>query len=118
MERMGPTYEQRRVVDAFFAAPRKGDFDALLAVLDPDVVLRSDAGERRRAASSIRRGAEEIARSALAFALPSAVLRPALINGAAGVVVLTNGRPFAVMAFTVTHGGSPSRTPNASRTSI
>jgi RNA polymerase sigma-70 factor (ECF subfamily) len=95
---------QRQVVDAFFAAARKGDFDALVAVLDPDVVLRSDGGERRRAASFVRRGAAEVARSALAAALPFAILRPARVNGVAGVVVMIKGRPFALMGFTVAHG--------------
>jgi RNA polymerase sigma factor (sigma-70 family) len=94
---------QRQVVDAFFAAARAGDFGALLAVLDPDVVLRSDGGERRRAVSFIRRGAPDVARSAQAAAMPFAILRPALINGAAGVVVMIHNRPFAVMGFTVTH---------------
>jgi RNA polymerase sigma-70 factor (ECF subfamily) len=94
---------QRHVVDAFFAAARNGDFDALVAVLDPDVVLRSDGGERR-AGSFVRRGAAEVARSAIAFALPGAVLHPALVNGAAGVVVMNRGRRFAVMGFTVARG--------------
>lgn len=95
---------QRQVVDAFFAAAHRGDFDALVAVLDPDVVVRSDGGEQRRTLSFVRRGAGEVARSALGFANPLAVLRPALVNGAAGVVVMINGRPFAVMGFTVTRG--------------
>jgi RNA polymerase sigma-70 factor (ECF subfamily) len=95
---------QRQVVDAFFAAARNGDFDALVAMLDPDVVLRSDGGQKRRTVSFVRRGAAEVARSALAGALPSAILRPALVNGAAGVVVMVNGRPFAVMGFTVARG--------------
>ncbi len=95
---------QREVVDAFFAAARNGNFDALVAVLDPGVVLRSDGGERRRALSFVRRGADEVARSALAGALPSAILRPALVNGVAGVVVIIKGQPFAVMGFTVAGG--------------
>lgn len=95
---------QREVVDAFFAAARKGDFDALVAVLDPDVVLRSDGGERRPKLSFVRRGADEVARSALAGALPSAVLRPALVNGCAGVIVMIKEHPFAVMGFTVSRG--------------
>jgi len=95
---------QRQVVDAFFDAAHRGEFDALVAVLDPNVVLRSDGGERRRALSAVRRGAAEVARSALAFRLPHAVRRPALVNGAAGVVVMTNGQPFAVMGFTVARG--------------
>ena len=95
---------QRQVVDAFFAAAHRGDFDALVAVLDPHVVLRSDGGERRRALSFVRRGAAEVARTAITSAQPAAVKIPALVNGAAGVVVMTNGRPFAVMGFTVARG--------------
>jgi RNA polymerase sigma factor (sigma-70 family) len=95
---------QRQVVDAFFTAAHNGDFDALVAVLDPDVVLRSDGGEQRRAASLVRRGAAEVARSVLAVAQPSIVKRPALVNGAAGVVVVDQGQPLAVMGFTVAHG--------------
>ena len=70
-------------------------------MLDPDVVLRSDGGKRRRALSFVRRGAAEVARTAITSALPTAVKVPALVNGAAGVVVMTNGRPFVVMGFTV-----------------
>jgi RNA polymerase sigma-70 factor (ECF subfamily) len=92
---------QREVVDAFFAAARRGDFDALVAVLDPDVVLRADGGEQRRAFSFVRRGASEVARTALASAQPQAVLHPALVNCAAGVVATIEGRPFSVMGFTV-----------------
>jgi RNA polymerase sigma factor (sigma-70 family) len=95
---------QREVVDAFFAAARGGDFDALVAVLDPDVVLRSDAGARRPAASVVTRGAAAVARQAIMFALPAARLRPAVVNGAAGVVVTVRGRPVAVMGFTVAGG--------------
>jgi RNA polymerase sigma factor (sigma-70 family) len=95
---------QRHVVDAFFAAAHRGDFDALVAVLDPDVVLRSDGGERRHALSFVRRGAAEVARTAITSAQPAAVKIPALVNGAAGVVVMTNGRPFVVMGFTVARG--------------
>jgi ketosteroid isomerase-like protein len=95
---------QRQVVDAFFAAAHRGDFDALVAVLDPDVVLRSDGGEQRRALSYVRRGAAEVARTALTSAQPATVKIPVLVNGAAGVVVMTNGRPFVVMGFTVVRG--------------
>jgi RNA polymerase sigma factor (sigma-70 family) len=95
---------QRDVVDAFFAAARGGDFDALVAVLDPDVVLRSDFGERRPAAARVTRGAAAVARQAVIGALPNAQLHPALVNGAAGVVVTVGGRPFAVLGFTVTEG--------------
>jgi RNA polymerase sigma-70 factor (ECF subfamily) len=95
---------QRDVVDAFFLAARGGDFDALVGLLDPDVVLRSDFGARRPAASRVTRGAAAVARQALVGALPDAQLHPALVNGAAGVVVTVGGRPFAVMGFTVTEG--------------
>ena len=95
---------QRDVVDAFFLAARGGDFDALVALLDPDVVLRSDLGARRPAASAVTLGAAAVARQALMFSNPTAQLRPALVNGAAGVVVTVAGRPFAVMGFTVAGG--------------
>jgi len=98
---------QRQVVDAFFLAARGGDFDALVAVLDPDVVLRSDAGARRPAGSFVIRGATAVARQSLRglrSALAAALVRPALVNGAAGVVVTVGGRPLAVMGFTVTEG--------------
>jgi RNA polymerase sigma factor (sigma-70 family) len=95
---------QRDVVDAFFLAARGGDFDALVALLDPDVVLRSDFGVRRPAASRVVHGAAAVARQALLAALPTAELHPALVNGAAGVVITVRGRPFAVMGFTITDG--------------
>jgi RNA polymerase sigma factor (sigma-70 family) len=95
---------QREVVDAFFAAARDGDFEALVAVLDPDVVLRSDGGARRPSVTMLVRGANEVAGRALTFARLSPWVRPALVNGAAGVVVAPRGRPFAVMGFTVVDG--------------
>jgi RNA polymerase sigma factor (sigma-70 family) len=95
---------QRDVVDAFFLAARGGDFEALVALLDPDVVLRADFGARRRPASRVVHGAEDVARQALMFSVPAAELHPALVNGAAGVVVTVHGQPFAVMGFTVTEG--------------
>ena len=98
---------QREVVDAFFSAARGGNFDALVAVLDPDVVLRLDAGAGRQAASMAIRGAAAVARQALsglASALPAVRLQPALVNGAAGVVVTRRGRPVTVMGFTVANG--------------
>jgi ketosteroid isomerase-like protein len=95
---------QRDVVDAFFQAARGGDFDALVALLDPEVVLRSDFGGRRPAAPAVTRGAPAVARQALLGALPGAHLHPALVNGAAGVVITVKGRPFAVLGFTVTDG--------------
>ena len=95
---------QRDVVDAFFLAARGGDFDALVALLDPDVVLRADFGARRPAASRVVRGAAAVARQAVLGALPGADLHPALVNGAAGAVVTVGGRPFTVLGFTVAEG--------------
>jgi RNA polymerase sigma factor (sigma-70 family) len=96
--------DQRRVVDAFFAAARDGDFEALVAVLHPDVVSRSDGGALRPDASALVRGAREVAARALTYARLSPFVRPALVNGAAGVVVAPDGQPFAVMGFTVVDG--------------
>src|SRR6266498_302162 len=104
-ERVAPDPDlarQREVVDAFFLAARGGDFDALVALLDPDVVLRADFGARRPAASKVIRGAAAVARQARA--IPAALVRPALVNGAAGAVITVGGRPFAVMGFTVADG--------------
>lgn len=95
---------QREVVDAFFAAAHGGDFDALVAVLDPEVVLRSDGGERRAAHTIVVQGAEAVAKRAMTFARLSPHVRPALVNGAAGVVVAPDGRLFSVMGFTVAGG--------------
>jgi RNA polymerase sigma-70 factor, ECF subfamily len=96
--------QQREVVDAFFAASRNGDFDALVAVLDPDVVLRSDGGVRRPGASVVIRGARAVAAQALMFSRLSPFVRPALVNGAAGVVVVPRGRPYSVIGFIVRDG--------------
>jgi RNA polymerase sigma factor (sigma-70 family) len=98
----GDRARQREVVDAFFAAARLGDFEALIALLDPDVVLRSDRGALPR--SAVVRGAEAVAAQELMFADPSRLVLPALVNGAAGVVVAAAGRPVSVMGFTVAGG--------------
>jgi RNA polymerase sigma factor (sigma-70 family) len=98
---------QREVVDAFLAAARDGDFDALLAVLDPDVVLRSDGGVGRAGLSREVRGAQAVAEQALTFSkfARSARARPALVNGAAGIVSWSpDGRLFSVMGCTVRYG--------------
>ena len=95
--------EQRRVVDAFFAAARDGDFEGLVAVLDPDVVVRTDGGKRRGISAEVR-GAEAVATRAMTFAHLAPYVRPALVNGAAGVVVAPRGKPFSVMGFTVSGG--------------
>ncbi|MFD9601118.1 RNA polymerase sigma factor SigJ [Streptomyces sp. NPDC059970] len=95
---------QRNAVDAFFAAARDGEFEALVAVLDPDVVLRSDGGVARARHTVVISGARTVAGQALTFGRLSPFARPALINGTAGVVVAANGQPLSVMAFTVTDG--------------
>jgi hypothetical protein len=91
------------VVDASLTAARRGDFEALVAVLDPDVVLRFDGGALP-GASVVVQGAKAVASRALMFADPSRLVRPALVNGAAGVVVTLDGRPVSVMGFTVVGG--------------
>jgi len=98
---------QREVVDAFLAATRDGDFEALLAVLDPDVVRRADFGAEPAPSAPEVRGAEAVASAAYTFvqrAGPDVVTRPALVNGAAGGVVFRAGRPVAVIGFTVSGG--------------
>ena len=95
---------QREVVDAFFGAAREGDFDALVEVLHPEVVLRSDGGTARPSANHVIRGAAEVAGRALTFANLAPFVRPVLVNGVAGVLVAPQGRPFSVMAFTVAGG--------------
>jgi len=95
---------QREVVDAFLAASRGGDFDGLLAVLDPDAVLRADGGTEWAEATRVIRGAATIAGQALAFSQPGLLVRPALVNGAPGIVNFVDGRPFSVLGFTVVGG--------------
>jgi len=95
---------QREVVDAFFAASREGDFDALVEVLHPEVVIRADGGEARPSANHVIRGAVEVAGRALTYARLSPFVRPVLVNGVAGVLVAPQGRLFSVMAFTVAEG--------------
>jgi RNA polymerase sigma-70 factor (ECF subfamily) len=87
---------QREVVEAFLAAAREGDLEALVAVLDPDVVARSERG--------VTTGAVAVASNATSFAHLAHIARPALVNGVAGVVVVVEGRPAGVLAFTVVHG--------------
>ncbi len=94
---------QRAVVDAFMAAARDGDFDALLAVLDPDIVLRADEGAVR-AIAGLRevRGALAVAKQARAFSMRGFLVQPALVNGVVGAVSFgPDGNPVAVGAFTV-----------------
>jgi len=91
---------QREVVEAFLAAARAGDFDALLAVLDPDVVLRADQGTLR-----VVRGARAVTEGALTFSRLAQSARLALVNGVPGIIArLPDGRPMAVMGFTVARG--------------
>jgi len=97
---------QREVVDAFLAAARNGDFDALLAVLDPDVVFRADRGRSAvSGAPSIVTGAVAVAEQVLARAPRFAgFARPAVVNGSAGLIVIPRDRPIAVIGFTVARG--------------
>ncbi|MFG2603391.1 sigma-70 family RNA polymerase sigma factor [Streptomyces sp. NPDC048514] len=96
--------QQREVVDAFFAAARRGELGALVAVLDPNVVLRADEGPARPDASVVVHGATAVAARAIMFERPSARVLPALVNGAAGVVVTVAGKPVSVMGFIVSRG--------------
>jgi RNA polymerase sigma-70 factor (ECF subfamily) len=97
---------QREVVDAFLAASRAGDFEALLRVLDPDVIVRADAGAGRSMLGRTRevRGARAVAKEAFGFRRLAGGARRALVNGAAGLVVFAGERPFAVLGFTVRGG--------------
>jgi RNA polymerase sigma-70 factor (ECF subfamily) len=96
---------QRQVVDAFLAAARGGDFEALVDLLAPDVVFRLDRGAMRAGGSREVRGAATVAEQVLSNAPRFAGLaRPARVNGAAGVVVASRGRPIAVVGFTVAGG--------------
>lgn len=116
---------QRRVVDAFFAAARQGDFGALVMVLHPGVVLRIDAGTGSPDLQQRIQGAAAVARQALfgirlLFDSPATVLHPVLVNGSAGVIATVNERPLAVMSFIVAEGkiieidslSDPSRLPD------
>jgi RNA polymerase sigma-70 factor, ECF subfamily len=93
---------QREVADAFLAAHRDGDFDRLLAVLDPDVVLRADFGTA--GGSQELRGAAAVAGQALAYGQLGLDIRPVLINGVAGMVGFRGGQPFSIGAVTVRNG--------------
>jgi hypothetical protein len=92
---------QREIVDGFLAASRGGDFDALLAVLDPDVVLRADRAAVLAGASRELRGAPAVADTLSGRARAA---RPALVNGAVGAVCAPGGRPRGVLGFTITRG--------------
>jgi RNA polymerase sigma factor (sigma-70 family) len=94
---------QREVVDAFLAAARAGDFEALLRVLDPNVIVRADAGAGRSLLGRTRevRGARAVAKQAFGFRRLADGARRALVNGAAGLVVFDGAQPFAVLGFTI-----------------
>ena len=91
---------QQEVVDAFLAASRAGDFGRLVAILDPDAIVRADYGPRA-AARLETHGAEAVAEQAMLFRRFASGARRALVNGAAGLVVFTGQRPYAVLGFTV-----------------
>jgi ketosteroid isomerase-like protein len=93
---------EREVVEAFLAAAREGDFDALVAVLDPDVVLRADGG--LTGPSHHLRGAETVASQALLWSRVDLTMRRALVNGAAGMVSFRHGHPFSIAALTIKNG--------------
>jgi RNA polymerase sigma factor (sigma-70 family) len=95
---------QREVVNAFLAAAREGDFDALVATLDPDVVLRADGGAALAAASADVRGALDVARQAVMWSRVDLTMHPALVNGAAGVVATRNGVVFTIASVIVRNG--------------
>ena len=98
----GDIAAQREAVDAFFAAGRSGDFDRLVSVLDPDVVLRGDFGPD--AAGFRAEGASSVAKLARSYAGSDREARPATINGAAGAVIFVAGRAAAIMGFVVRDG--------------
>jgi RNA polymerase sigma-70 factor (ECF subfamily) len=93
---------QWKVVDAFLAAAREGDFEALVSLLDPDVVLRADGG--MTGLTHYAQGAEAVARQASAWGRVGLAIRRALVNGAAGLVSERDGKPFSVGAFTINKG--------------
>ncbi|MCX5202362.1 RNA polymerase sigma factor SigJ [Streptomyces sp. NBC_00237] len=92
---------QREVVAAFLAASRGGDFDGLLSLLDPQCLLRADAGAGTPGLSKVVRGAREVVSNALMFSRGARFARPALVNGAPGLVTVINGKVMGVMAFTI-----------------
>jgi RNA polymerase sigma-70 factor (ECF subfamily) len=96
--------QQRVVVDAFLAAAREGDFDALVSLLDPDVVLRADSGPGLPGATLELRGAAEVAGRALTYARLQLLNRAVLVNGMPGMMSYRDGRPFSVGAITVRGG--------------
>lgn len=95
---------QRRVVDAFLAAARDGDFDALVATLDPDIVLLADGGAARAGVTAQVRGALAVARRAAIWSRVDQTMRPALVNGAVGMVATRDGAVVTVAAILVCGG--------------
>jgi RNA polymerase sigma-70 factor (ECF subfamily) len=95
---------QRKVVDEFLAALRAGDFEGLVAVLDPDVFVRIDEAAARPGAPREIRGARNWARGAITFAHMVRFVQPALINGAVGLVWAPRGRLFRALSFTIKDG--------------
>ncbi|HEU4945711.1 MAG TPA: sigma-70 family RNA polymerase sigma factor [Kribbella sp.] len=95
---------QRRVVDAFLTAARGGDFEALLALLDPDIVLRADREAGPTPAPIVLRGVRRVAKGALLASERVRFTQPALVNGAVGLVMAPRGRLFLVLGFTITDG--------------
>jgi RNA polymerase sigma-70 factor (ECF subfamily) len=93
---------QREIAEAFHSAAREGDFEALLKLLDPDIVLRADSGPPQ--GTQVVRGALAVVGRAESYSRLDLVLRPALVNGVAGFVALRAGEPFSVGAFTVRGG--------------
>jgi RNA polymerase sigma-70 factor, ECF subfamily len=98
--------EQRRLVDAFLAAARDGDFDGLVAILDPDVVFRVDRGGDPARAWEPVEGSEAVARNIVTsgYRTFASAARPAIVNGTPGLLVAPRGRPIAVIGFTIRHG--------------
>ncbi|MFD7153535.1 sigma-70 family RNA polymerase sigma factor [Kribbella sp. NPDC059898] len=105
----GDVGRQRAIVEAFMAASRGGDFEGLLALLDPEVLLRADAGAASAqhagpAVSKLVRGAKAVVEQALMFSRMGPYLQVALVNGTPGLITVVNGRLMGVMAVTVTDG--------------
>jgi RNA polymerase sigma factor (sigma-70 family) len=95
---------QRPIVDAFFAAARDGDFEQLVQILDPDVVLTVDGGRLRRGASIVLHGANAVAAHTRTYSTLHPYVLPALVNGTVGAVIAPHGTPYAVMGFTISNG--------------
>jgi RNA polymerase sigma-70 factor, ECF subfamily len=96
---------QRALVAAFLAASREGNFEALIAILDPDVVLRVDTGDLPAGRSTVVRGASAVAQQAMTFVRSGGgEPAPALVNGGPGVVFVSRGRPFSIAGFTIARG--------------